>query len=58
MLLVDDDLRDRIATNPAVNELRQHCIDSGMMTLRQDALHKMAQGDTTLSEVLRVTGDA
>ncbi len=57
MLTVDDDMRDHIARNPSVNELRQHCIDAGMMTLRDDALHKMAAGQTTLSEVLRVTGD-
>ncbi|MCH2142747.1 MAG: Flp pilus assembly complex ATPase component TadA [Phycisphaerales bacterium] len=57
ILKVDDDMRDHIARNPSVNELRQHCVNAGMMTLREDALHKMAVGQTTLSEVLRVTGD-
>ena len=55
MLQIDDTLRDRIAGNPSVNELRKHCCESGMKTLRQDAIEKMAEGRTTLSEVLRVT---
>ncbi|MDP7070831.1 MAG: GspE/PulE family protein [Phycisphaerales bacterium] len=57
MLLLDDPLRDRIAGNPSVNELRSHCCAAGMTTLREDALRKMAAGKTTLSEVLRVTTD-
>ena len=55
MLQIDDTLRDRIAGNPSVNELRKHCCESGMKSLRQDAIEKMAEGRTTLSEVLRVT---
>jgi len=57
MLTVDDALRDRIAANPTVNELRAHCCSAGMRTLRHDALQKMASGRTTLEEVLRVTAD-
>ena len=57
MLQVDDALRDQIASNPSVNGLRTHCCDAGMRTLRQDAMQKMADGRTTLSEVLRVTAD-
>jgi type IV pilus assembly protein PilB len=57
MLEISDDLRDRIASNPAVNEFRQCCRDGGMRTLREDALLKMADGRTTLQEVLRVTDD-
>ncbi len=57
MLEVDDAMRDRIAANPSVNALRTHCIEAGMTTLRDDALAKMMAGDTTLREVLRVTGE-
>jgi len=57
MLLLDDSLRDQIAGNPSVNELRAQCCAAGMTTLREDALRKMAAGQTTLSEVLRVTTD-
>jgi type II secretion system protein E len=57
MLLLDDSLRDRIAGNPSVNELRTQCCAAGMTTLREDGLRKVAAGQTTLSEVLRVTTD-
>ena len=57
MLQVDNALRDQIASNPSVNGLRTHCCDAGMRTLRHDAIQKMADGRTTLSEVLRVTAD-
>lgn len=58
MLTVDDPMRDQIASNPTVNELRTHCCSAGMRTLREDAIDKMAAGETTLEEVLRVTPDA
>ena len=57
MLQVDNALRDQIASNPSVNGLRTHCCDAGMRTLRHDAIQKMADGRTTLSEVLRVTAN-
>ena len=31
------------------------CIERGMVTLRMDGVRKVAQGLTTISEVLRVT---
>jgi type IV pilus assembly protein PilB len=36
------------------DEIRQVALASGMITLRQDALHKVAQGITSLDEVVRV----
>jgi len=55
MLEVSDVLRDRIAGSPSVTEFRNLCCEQGMRTLRQDALSKMTDGQTTLQEVLRVT---
>ena len=55
MLEVGDVLRDRIAGSPTVTEFRNLCCEQGMRTLRQDALSKMTDGQTTLQEVLRVT---
>ncbi len=55
LLQLDDTMRDFIASNPPVAAFRQHCIDQGMRTLRQDALEKMAAGLTSFEEVLRVT---
>ncbi|MBX2852328.1 MAG: Flp pilus assembly complex ATPase component TadA [Phycisphaeraceae bacterium] len=55
MLLLNDQLRDRIAGNPNVTEFRRMCIEGGMVTLRQDGFQKVAKGQTTVDEVLRVT---
>ena len=55
MLVLDDFLRDRIASSPNVTEFRRLCIERGMSTLRDDGFNKIQQGQTTLEEVLRVT---
>jgi type IV pilus assembly protein PilB len=55
LLAVDDQLRDIIARSPNVSEFRRICIERGMVSLRQDGLRKVAQGHTTIAEVLRVT---
>jgi type IV pilus assembly protein PilB len=55
LLTVDDHLRDIIARNPNVAEFRRLCLERGMVTLRQDGLHKVAAGVTTVEEILRVT---
>ena len=55
LLILDDTLRDRIASNPSVTEFRRMCIERGMVTLREDGFQKVAKGQTTVEEVLRVT---
>ncbi|MFW6060952.1 MAG: GspE/PulE family protein [Phycisphaeraceae bacterium] len=55
MLLLDDALRDRVAGNPNVTEFRRMCVERGMVTLREDGFKKVAKGETTVEEVLRVT---
>jgi type IV pilus assembly protein PilB len=55
LLVLNDNLRDRIAGNPNVTEFRRMCIEGGMVTLRQDGFSKVAKGLTTVDEVLRVT---
>jgi type IV pilus assembly protein PilB len=55
MLILNDQLRDRVAGNPNVTEFRRMCIEGGMITLRQDGFDKVAKGVTTVDEVLRVT---
>ncbi len=55
MLVLNDQLRDRIAGNPNVTEFRRMCIEGGMVTLREDGFKKVANGLTTVEEVLRVT---
>jgi type IV pilus assembly protein PilB len=55
MLRLDDHLRDTIARNPNVTEFRRQCCERGMVTLREDGFKKIAEGVTTVEEVLRVT---
>ncbi len=55
LLILDDTLRDTIAGNPSVTEFRRTCVERGMSTLRQDGFAKVAKGQTTVDEVLRVT---
>lgn len=55
LLTVDDQLRDLIARNPNVAEFRRTCVERGMIPLRGDGMRKVAQGLTTVQEILRVT---
>jgi len=54
-LLVDNDMRRIISTNPTLNELRDAARAAGMRPLREDGLIKVNQGLTTVEEVMRVT---
>ncbi|MCK4275077.1 MAG: type II/IV secretion system protein, partial [Phycisphaerae bacterium] len=54
-LEMDDDLRDLISTNPSLTDLRRACSESGMRSLREDGLQKVAAGITTVEEIMRVT---
>ncbi|MCH2144553.1 MAG: Flp pilus assembly complex ATPase component TadA [Phycisphaerales bacterium] len=55
LLVLDDFLRDRIASSPNVTEFRRLCVERGMSTLRDDGFAKVQAGKTTVEEVLRVT---
>ncbi|MEX2671878.1 MAG: ATPase, T2SS/T4P/T4SS family [Phycisphaeraceae bacterium] len=55
MLVLDDAVRDAITARPSVTEFRRLCIERGMTTLRVDGFQKVAEGRTTVEEVLRVT---
>jgi type II secretory ATPase GspE/PulE/Tfp pilus assembly ATPase PilB-like protein len=55
LLVLDDHLRDQIARNPNVTEFHRMCTGRGMVTLREDGFKKIANGMTTVEEVLSVT---
>jgi type IV pilus assembly protein PilB len=38
-----------------VTEFRKICTERGMVTLREDGFKKVAAGQTTVEEILRVT---
>ena len=59
IFLIDDQVRNLIFEQVAATELRTKARELGMRTLREDGLRKVVAGQTTLSEVLRVTmGDS
>ncbi len=55
MLVLDDFLRDKIASSPNVVEFRRLCVERGMSTLREDGFSKVKAGKTTVEEVLCAT---
>ncbi len=55
ILAVDDNMRDIIARNPNVSEFRRTCMERGMVTLRSDGMKKVADGLTSVEEVIRAT---
>ncbi|HLE84859.1 MAG TPA: type IV-A pilus assembly ATPase PilB [Thermoanaerobaculia bacterium] len=50
-----DDTRELILSGASAIELRQHAIDTGMMTLRGSGRQKIRDGVTTVEEVMRET---
>jgi len=55
LLVIDDQLRDVVARNPSVSELRRLCTERGMVNLRTDGLRKAVRGATSVEEVMRAT---
>jgi type IV pilus assembly protein PilB len=55
MLEFNDTIRDVITSKPTLLEFRRAAQQQGMIPLRVDGLAKVAAGQTTIEEVLRVT---
>ncbi|MFN7204078.1 MAG: GspE/PulE family protein [Burkholderiales bacterium] len=56
VLILNDSLRELIAQRAPVSLLKEHAKQAGLQELRVNAMQCVAQGDTTLEEVIRVTG--
>ena len=54
VLTVDDEVREAILRRASATELRAIAIRNGMTPMIEDGLHKVANGETTIEEVLRV----
>ena len=52
---ISEELRDMILVGASSAEIKNKAAELGMLTLRQAGLQKMAEGKTTMEEVLRVT---
>jgi len=50
-----DELREQILSGATAMDLKRAAIAGGMKTLRQSGLTKVAEGVTTLEEIMRVT---
>ncbi len=55
LLILDDELRDAIASNPTITSFRNLAIKRGMKNLRHDGFAKVVDGLTTFDEILRLT---
>ena len=55
VLVVDDDLRDLIATGGTVLEIQRMARAKGVGSLHDDGVHKVLDGTTSYLELLRVT---
>lgn len=55
VMVMKDELKDFVLNGASTGELKREAIRLGMQTLRQSAIQKIAEGVTTIEEVLRVT---
>jgi general secretion pathway protein E len=56
ILPIDDAIKHLIIDGKDAPEIKREAVKNGMRTLRQSALRKLAEGQTTFEEVVRVTG--
>jgi type II secretory ATPase GspE/PulE/Tfp pilus assembly ATPase PilB-like protein len=54
LLLMNDDLRKLLATNPSIDALRVAARQSGMRTLQEEGVVLVARGVTSLPELMRI----
>jgi type IV pilus assembly protein PilB len=57
LLVLDDEIRDMVISDPSISAVREIARHRGMVTLRQDGFRKIREGITTVEEVLRIAGD-
>lgn len=54
LMLMNDQIRDLVLRKASAHVIKEAAIESGMKTLREDAIAKILLGQTTLEECLRV----
>jgi len=55
LLVVDDQIRSLIIKNVDAGTLKKAGLQNGMITLREDGVAKVLQGETTVEELMRAT---
>lgn len=56
ILPLDDSIKEMVQQGADAGVIKREAVKNGMRTLRQSALRKLAQGATSVEEVVRVTG--
>lgn len=56
-ILIDDEMEKSIIKNPSIAAFREEAIKRDMVTMYQDGLIKVLNGETTIEEVKRATGE-
>ncbi len=56
VLIVDKDIEKLISQNALPSQIEEKAIENGMLTLKQDGILKVLEGETTLEEIERATG--
>lgn len=57
LLDIDDEVRKMVLARAPADQIRAKAVANGMRTLRDDGWKKVAAGESTVAEVLRVTQD-
>lgn len=55
ILMMDDEARDLVMQEASTTQIRDHAIQRGMRTLRENGLMAIYEGQTTIDEVVRET---
>ena len=56
LLVMNDQIRKLITAKPSARDLKAAAVLNGTLTMQIDGLTKVVHGDTTVNEILRVTG--
>jgi len=57
LLVITDELRDAIVSNPTIGHIRRIAVKQGMVTLAHDGFRKVREGITTVEEVFHIAGE-
>ncbi|MCH8193320.1 MAG: Flp pilus assembly complex ATPase component TadA [Planctomycetes bacterium] len=57
LLVINDQLRDVIVSDPSIVPIRNIARDRGMVTLQHDGFRKVREGITTVEEIMHISGE-
>ena len=58
LLVVDDELRDAIVSDPTIGNVRRIARGGGMVTMAHDGFRKVREGITSIEEIFHLIGDS